>query len=245
MVKEIDKSFCINIAEAKVRVFPLSKAIQNYCKPFLIDGNIDHSITITKEDVIWEGAKTNQDKKKPYSDNLIERIVLCRKMASLLLNKYNTLLIHGSCIAVDGIAYLIAAPSGMGKSTHTRLWREVLGERAIMVNDDKPFIKITNHGAIAYGSPWRGRFLIGRNISMPLKSICFLNRSSSNNIFPISKEEAYPILLGQTYRPSTTKEMEKTLSLVQKLSKQVEFYSLSCNMKREAARLSYEAMRPK
>ncbi len=59
-----------------------------------------------------------------------------RKLAESLL-EYGVLLFHGSSVAVDGFGYIFAAQSGTGKSTHARLWRELLGERAVMVNDDK------------------------------------------------------------------------------------------------------------
>ena len=36
----------------------------------------------------------------------------------------------GSTVAVDGQAYLFTAPCHTGKSTHTRLWRELFGDRA-------------------------------------------------------------------------------------------------------------------
>jgi serine kinase of HPr protein (carbohydrate metabolism regulator) len=56
---------------------------------------------------------------------------------------YDTFLFHGSAIAVDGVGYLFTAKSGTGKSTHARLWRELLGARAVMVNDDKPLLRVT------------------------------------------------------------------------------------------------------
>ncbi|MDD7517902.1 hypothetical protein [Ruminococcus flavefaciens] len=40
---------------------------------------------------------------------------------------YDTVLFHGSVIAVDGHGFLFTAKSGTGKSTHTRLWREYFG----------------------------------------------------------------------------------------------------------------------
>lgn len=56
----------------------------------------------------------------------------------------NTFLFHGSCVAVDGEGYLFAAKSGVGKSTHARLWRELLGDRAVMFSDDEPLIRVTD-----------------------------------------------------------------------------------------------------
>ena len=97
---------------------------------------------------------------------------------------YDTILFHGSVIAVDGIGYLFTAKSGTGKSTHTRLWREYFGDRAAMVNDDKPLLKITDSSVIAYGTPYNGKHRLGTNISVPLKAICILTRAADNHIEP-------------------------------------------------------------
>ena len=71
--------------------------------------------------------------------NMIETIALHDRITRKLLEK-DIFLMHGSAIAVDGECYLFTAPSGTGKSTHTRLWREYFGDRAVMVNDDKPYL---------------------------------------------------------------------------------------------------------
>ena len=61
----------------------------------------------------------------------METLAVYRKMAD-----YDTVLLHGSAIAVDDEGYFFTAKSGTGKSTHARLWREMLGDRAVMINDD-------------------------------------------------------------------------------------------------------------
>ena len=131
-----------------------------------------------------------------YSDAFIESIMVYRKIAEVM-PAYDTFLFHGSAIAVDGLAYLFTAKSGTGKSTHTYLWREMLGTRAIMVNDDKPLIRITGDKATIYGTPWQGKENIGNNISVPLKAVCLLERAERNHIRAITKGEAYAMLLQQ------------------------------------------------
>ena len=64
---------------------------------------------------------------------------------------YNVLLMHGSALCMDGQPIVFTAPSGTGKSTHTRLWREMFGSRVWMIYDDKPMLKITGEGVWAYG----------------------------------------------------------------------------------------------
>ena len=63
------------------------------------------------------------------SQGLVDGTVIQEKIAGQLLER-DTLLLHGSTVAVDGQAYLFTAPCHTGKSTHTRLWRKLFGDRA-------------------------------------------------------------------------------------------------------------------
>jgi hypothetical protein len=160
------------------------------------------------------------------------------------MTEYDTLLLHGSCVAVDGMGYLFTAGSGTGKSTHTRLWRELLGERAVMINDDKPLIRAGADGAaMVYGTPWDGKHRLSTNTAVPLRAVCILERAAENAIRPIPAGEAYPMLLQQAYRPMDSMAMSKTLTLIDSLATSVGLWRLGCNTDIEAARVAYEAMK--
>ncbi len=73
------------------------------------------------------------------------------------LIKYNGILLHSSCVVVDGVAYAFSADSGTGKSTHTQLWLKRFGKRAHMLNDDKPALRIIDGKPYACGTPWSGK----------------------------------------------------------------------------------------
>ena len=66
---------------------------------------------------------------------------------------YNGFLLHASAVALDNYAYLFSAPCGTGKSTHVDLWIKKFGERAFIINDDKPAIRIINNTIYAFGTP--------------------------------------------------------------------------------------------
>ena len=155
---------------------------------------------------------------------------------------WDTLLLHGSAVAVDGQAYLFTARSGTGKSTHTRLWREFLGDRAVMINDDKPLIRVSDSAAEIFGTPWDGKHHLSTNTCVPLKAVCILERAEENSIREITSQEALPILMQQTYRPMDAAAMRQTLVLISRLMKAVRFFRLSCNMDVSAAELSYSVM---
>ena len=81
--------------------------------------------------------------------------------------KFNAMLIHSSAIEYNGKAYLFSADSGVGKSTHTALWRKAFGNDVKMINDDKPVVRIIDGKAVAYGTPFDGGSGIANNISAP------------------------------------------------------------------------------
>ena len=176
-----------------------------------------------------------------YSRVGLEYFVMHLQVADKLL-PFDVLLLHGSAICMDGEVYIFIAPSGTGKSTHTRLWREQFGDRCYMINDDKPLIRFEGDDIRVYGTPWAGKHNLGRNISAPLKAIIQLRRGSENHIERVAKDKAFYSIMKQGYFPSGNAERSKTLKLQKKLAEQVEFYELTCNMEPEAAWTAWEGI---
>ena len=216
--------------------------IELQCKNYLVPDDVpaDLVLSTTEEDIRYEHQKS-EEPKEHFSDDYLESLAIYRKIAEYF-PFHQTILFHGSAIAVDGKAYLFTAKSGTGKSTHTRLWREMLGNRAIMVNDDKPLIRITEKETTIFGTPWNGKQQLDTNVSMPLSAICILERAPKNEMASISFSEALPMLIQQTYRPHEIAGIQKTLSLLALLKNSVRFYRLGCNMEPEAAEVAYRTL---
>ena len=235
------------IADKVAEINSIYKEVHNYCADYLTDEPADYSITTTRSDIDFEREKSEREDKieglpvRHFTDSYLEELAVYRKIAEELIN-YDTILFHGSVIAVDGVGYLFTAKSGTGKSTHTRLWREYLGDRAVMVNDDKPLLHISDKGVTAFGTPYNGKHRLGDNISVPLKAICILTRAADNHIIPVTTGQAYTILMQQVHRPDDAVKMMKTLNLVDKLADSVGLYNLGCNMNISAAKTAYEGM---
>ena len=236
--------FTMKVAGAVAEVHSLFDSTRDYCKSYLTEDAPEFIITVTPEDLAFEQAdllaeaKAEGMKPRKFTDPFLDRAAIQRKFADFLLNR-NTLLFHGSTVALDGYAYLFTAKCGTGKSTHTRLWREVF-PTALMVNDDKPFLELCDSGVIAHGSPWSGKHGLSENISVPLKGICILHRGPENKITPISPDEAMEMLLTQGCCPSDAQE--KFLELIQALSRQVSLWSMECTKDQSAAEISHNAM---
>ena len=236
------------LADRIIEINSMHPMIHEQCREYRAAGVPDFRIEITPSDIVFEREKSAQADKAEeraiqfYSDGYLETLAAYRKIAERM-PEYDTVLFHGSCVAVDGAGYLFTAKSGTGKSTHTRLWRELLGDRAIMINDDKPLIRISDSGAIIYGTPWDGKHHLSNNIAVSLKAICILERAKENAILPVTREEALPMLIQQTYRPADPLTLAKTLTLIDRLGMEVKLYRLRCNMDISAAKLSYGTMK--
>lgn len=236
------------IAGQNIEIKSIHDEVHRLCADYLApEAEADFSVQTTQADIDYEREKSAREDRaqgvsiRPFPDPYLETLAVYRKIAEQM-PAHDTILFHGSCVAVDGEAYLFTAKSGTGKSTHTRLWRSLLEERAVMVNDDKPLIRVADAAAEIFGTPWDGKHRLSSNLVVPLKAICILKRGRVNRIRPVSASEAYPVLLQQVYRPRGGSELKRTLELIDKLSGSVRLWQLECNMEIEAAQVAYEAM---
>ena len=236
------------LAGRTIRIVTRFEDTHRLCAGYRAEGEPDFSVESTAADIDLERKKSALEDEKAgvpvrqFSDGYLETLAVFRKIAERMPD-YDTFLFHGSCVAVDGAAYLFTAKSGTGKSTHARLWRELLGDRAVMVNDDKPLLRLSEAGAVIYGTPWDGKHRLSANIAVPLKALCILERARDNTIRPLTPSEAYPVLLQQAYRPMDPAALAKTMALLDRLTAAAGLWRLGCNMDIEAARVAYDAMK--
>lgn len=156
------------------------------------------------------------------------------------LLRFQGLVLHSSAVVVDGRAYLFSAASGIGKSTHTRLWLERFGQRAYILNDDKPALRLINGVWYAFGTPWSGKNNINRPECAPLAGIAILKRGEENRIYRHTGPKAIFDVMQQTMRPPNKRE--ELLELVDQLVTQVPIWNLYCNTDPQAAMVAYSAM---
>ena len=240
-------SFRMKIAGAVAEVQSLFDSTPHYFRPYLTTETAEFSVVVRDSDLRFEQAELDREaveegfRFRTFTDPFLERAAIQRAFAETLFDR-DILLLHGSAVAVDGKGYLFMARSGTGKSTHTRLWRELFGERAVMINDDKPFVAVTAEGVTIFGSPWSGKHGLDSNIAVPLRGICLLERGGEDCIRAMSAEEAMPMLRKQAYCPMERKKEENLFYLVDKLAKKVPLYHMECTKNRLAAQVASAAM---
>lgn len=230
-----------------IQIRSLFSQVHSLCSGYESDGEPEYIVETSLEEIRREQVITDQENRleglpeQQFPEEYLENLAVYRKIARWMIDR-DTLLIHGSVIAVDGMAYLFTAKSGTGKSTHTRLWRELLGDRAVMVNDDKPLLIVREEEVIACGTPWNGKHRLGNNIHAPLRGIAILRRGEENLIHPAEEGEAFSMLIQQSYRPEDPAGMQKALELLDRIRKQVPVWQLQCNMEQSAAETAFYAM---
>lgn len=192
-------------------------------------------IHITEQELLRENKDNGN-----WPEEYLESLAFYRKICEYLLDK-NILLFHCSAIAMDGKAYLFTAPSGTGKSTHVRLWKERFGDRVTVINDDKPLLSVGEKEIRVFGTPYGGKHGLQTNTSAPVAAVIILHQSEENKVFPMSEREAYPLLLNQTYRKNDSAGLIKTMDLVNKVA-ELPVYSLGCNISTEAVTVIYEQL---
>ena len=193
-------------------------------------------------DILIRADRYKMDRYPYQNEEIAAYMESCVQFCSQLL-KYDGLYLHASAIERDGRAYLFSGPSGMGKSTHTRLWQSIFPDAQVF-NDDKPALRHLDGQWFAYGTPWCGKDGININRKVPLGGICFLRRGTENTIRRLSPMEAATRIISQTTRRfKTVERLDLLLSHIDKLVATIPVYELFCLPDADAARLSYETMR--
>lgn len=239
--------FVMEIAGASFAVRALYDSTRDYCRDYWTSREPEYFVAVTQDDLVMEqrllDAEADEEglKRRRFGGPFLERAVIQRRAAEVLLER-DTIMLHGSTVAVDGQAFLFTAPCGTGKSTHTRLWREVFGERAVMVNDDKPFLRIEREEVIACGSPWTGKHGLGSNVCIPLKGICILSRGGENVIRPLDQAGSASFLSSQCCIPAAPELAVRASTLLERLMVLVPLWQMECTRDPEAALVSYHAM---
>lgn len=212
--------------------------IHKQCEAYrCAEGTPTITVTVSDEEIDRETEGPNGI----YSRGYCESICAYRKLG-LSLPEHDAFIMHASSFTIDGTGYAITAPSGTGKSTHTRLLHSVLGDRMDIINGDKPIIRMKDGVPYACGSPWCGKERWSKNRCAPLKGIVFIERSEHNFIEPLPKKTAAVELMHQILRPHDAESLKKTLEMTNTMLEYADTWRLGCNISEEAAYMTYKTI---
>ncbi len=229
----------IKIANIAIGLDNRYEFIEKFAADYVTDEAAEFTVCATDEDIEAERAIAEMD----YPVDYLESIVLYRKIAEHL-PEYDALVFHGAVLETEGEAYAITAHSGVGKTTHVRLWLSEFGDSVRILNGDKPILRMIDGVIYACGTPWRGKEHYGVNSMAPLKGIAFLSRGSENLARRISPSEVTMRFMNQIYLGKKNALMiSRTMQIADRILKNIPLFELECNMDAEAARVAYAAFK--
>lgn len=231
--------FTIKLAELDIRINNKYDYVHQLCRDYISSSDSpSFCVSVSDNDIDRELSASNT-----LSREYAESICIYRAIADRMI-EYGCILFHAAVISLDGEGYAFAAKSGTGKTTHISLWLKVFGNRAAVINGDKPIIKFLSDGsAIAYGTPWCGKERLNSNSSVRLKALCFIKRGEANEIRLLSDDEITDLIFHQVLLPSDTTKLQKVFSMLNSLIEHTPCYELRCNISEEAALVAYNGMK--
>lgn len=229
--------FSVRMADLNILIDNKYSYIEDMCADYISAfDKADFAVSVTPFEIKGEDDGSGFD--MPY----LESLAIYRKIAENILS-YDGFLMHGVVADADGSGIIFTAPSGVGKTTHTRLWKEYLGDSFTVINGDKPLLRFLDGKVYAYGTPWAGKENIHTNDKVAVNKICFIEQSPSNECIPLEKRVGLSMLLPQIYRPAKAESYLKTVDLISRLVSQADFYKIKCNMDLTAAKTAYEGLK--
>lgn len=228
------------IADIVVEFLNVPPEAESRFMPFKTDGQPQISLAITEEDIDYETQLVNGNCTRL---NSILTAYL-RKLVECFVN-FDILLLHASLIDVCGVGVAFLAPSGTGKTTHTLLWKKLLGEKVTVINGDKPFVRFLENQKfpIGYGTPWKGKERLGNTSKIPIEHLCFIERAESNSCERLEAKDVIELFFKQlNIQRNSAQSVSKGLKFSDNFLKQVAVWKIKCNMDIEAAEVAYNTI---
>lgn len=154
-----------------------------------------------------------------------------------------SLMLHASVVELDGKAYVFMGRSGIGKSTHSRLWAETFpGCR--LLNDDCPLVVGGADGRfMVSGTPWSGKTPCFRNQMRPVAGIVQLRQAPANRFVPLEGISAFVSFIpGMSVMTPARELYSVATSTALELLDSVTTGILECRPDSEAARVCRHAL---
>ena len=158
------------------------------------------------------------------------------------LLKYGRAAFHAVSFLHGGKAWLIAAPSGVGKTTQLMnlcsLWP---GEFSI-ISGDRPILELKDDGTVyVHTSPWNGKEELAGKAGGVLAGIICLKRGEQNSIRTLTAKGAgFSVYLSVIQTAESEEGIKRAAAFATELLKRVPAWELTSNTVPDSTKLLYE-----
>ena len=230
----------LKVADIIIEIEPRYELLKERVKQYIYEGSKEADIIINLSEQFY----LDRQKENPHLSLAEVEAIFTASYFYTEIVKFNGVMLHASCVQLDGFAYLFSADSGTGKSTHTHLWLKKFPNAEIL-NDDKPAIRYIDGKFYAFGTPWSGKYDESINTKTEIAGITFLSRGETNEIERVSGADCMLDFMNQTVRPVKKDYMLLFMETLDKILTNIPVYRLKCNISEEAVETSFNAMRRK
>ena len=130
---------------------------------------------------------------------------------------------HGAVVEAAGKCFLLCADSGVGKTTHARLWRD--HKNALILNGDRAACYQQGNRWFAFGTPWCGTSGEYLNRSAAVQAVVILERGKENRVSMTNGMSLLPYVVYPQWDRTST---ERMLSLLDPFLENVPVLLLEC-----------------
>jgi len=201
-----------------------------------------HPVCLDQEDM--EVIRTHFPADQPAYESEIK--MLPAALSDALL-PYGRLIFHAVALVVGHKAWLLAAPSGTGKTTQYRNLKKLHPDAVTILCGDNPILQfMEDRNILVHHSPWNGKEGYGCIMTAPLAGLILLEQSESNELSKLSQRDAVVPIFRQIHTTLKT-EMDAHLvfQLEEKLLKSIPMWKFRNRGDMESSGMLYELIRNK
>ena len=227
----------IKIADIPIGLECRFEYTEKYVKDYVTNDTPLFTVSASDEEIEREFEISGLRISYEYAEN----VVMYRKIAERLAD-FDAIVFHGAVLEVGGVAYAVTAHSGVGKTTHTRIWLCEFGDEVKILNGDKPILRLIDGKPYACSTPWMGKEGYGYNAIRPLGGIAFLARGAVNKSRKINPDDAVMRFMNQVYlSKANILSLTKSMRVVDGILSLTPLYEFECNMQSDAANVARDA----
>lgn len=187
-------------------------------------------------DWLWEDWLRGVGEKNAHNEYSLYA-ALC---SSVLLHR-DRCVYHAAALRFRDRAWLLAAPSGVGKSTQVKTLRELYPGAFGVISGDRPVLELTENGVRVHPSPWNGKENWFGAEAAPLAGLILLRRGEENSVerLPV-RDAAAPVYGGIFQTAADASEIHRAASFAGALLECVPVWRLTNRGVPDSTRLLYD-----